>query len=149
MEPATMLREDGPTVKIVSDADIITARQQGRVFVLRLGFSLLEATLVVTAISELARNIVTHAKHGEIVLRPVERDGRSGVLVIARDEGPGIADLEAATAGSSAARLGLRGMKRLMDELEIESSLGRGTTVAARKWKAPSSPYDDGHVVDQ
>ena len=142
MERATMITDQatadrGTTVKIVSDADIITARQQGRLFVLRLGFSLLEATLVATAISELARNIIMYAQHGEIVLRPLERDGKSGVLVIARDEGPGIADLQQATAGwASATKLGLRGTQRLMDELEIESRPGHGTTVAARKWKA-------------
>jgi serine/threonine-protein kinase RsbT len=131
------IAEDGTTtVKIVSDADIITARQQGRGFVLRLGFSLLEATLVATAISELARNIVTYAQHGEIILRALERDGKPGVLVIARDEGPGIADVQQATAGGpSCMKLGLRGLKRLMDELEMESAIGRGTTIAVRKWK--------------
>jgi serine/threonine-protein kinase RsbT len=124
------------TVNIVSDADIITARQQGRLFVLRLGFSLLEATLVATAISELARNIVLYAQHGEIVLRPLERNGQAGVLVIARDEGPGMADArEIASDGTPATHLGLRGIRRMMDELEIDSSPGRGTTVAVRKWK--------------
>jgi serine/threonine-protein kinase RsbT len=143
MEPAAVAREsaadDGATtVKIVSDADIITARQQGRVFVLHLGFSLLEAMLVATAISELARNIILYAQHGEIVLRSLERDGKSGVLVIARDEGPGMPDpQQAATAdGPRATGLGLRGITRLMDELEVQSSLGHGTTIAARKWKA-------------
>lgn len=130
--------EDGATtVKIMSDADIISARQQGRMFVLHLGFSLLEATLVATAISELARNIIMHAHHGEIVLQPVERDGKWGVLVIARDDGPGIADVEQATAGGPGQdRIGLRGTKRLMDEVEIESAVGRGTTIAAKKWRA-------------
>lgn len=142
MESATVLNElaaadGGTTVKIGSDADIITARQQGRTFVLRLGFSLLEATLVATAISELARNIVMYAGHGEILLRPLQREGKSGVLVIARDEGPGMADPQQAAAdGPSAVKLGLRGVKRLMDELEIESSIGRGTIVAVRKWRA-------------
>lgn len=130
------LADDGTTtVRIRSDADIVAARQQGRLFVLHLGFSLLEATLVATAISELARNIVLYAQHGEIVLRSVERDGKSGVLVIAKDEGPGIAEPPPEAEEPSPRRLGLRGMKRLMDDLEIESGLGRGTTVAVRKWK--------------
>ena len=131
------LADDGTTtVRIRSDADIVAARQQGRLFVLHLGFSLLEATLVATAISELARNIVLYAQHGEIVLRPLERDGKSGVLVIAKDDGPGIAEPPLPEAEEpSPRRLGLRGMKRLMDDLEIESGLGRGTTVAVRKWK--------------
>jgi serine/threonine-protein kinase RsbT len=123
-------------VSIASDDDVITARQQGRAFALRLGFSLLEATLVATAISELARNIVLYAQRGDIVLRAVERDGRQGVLVIARDEGPGIPDVEQAAAGGpSCLKLGLRGLKRLMDDLQIDSTPGRGTTITATKWK--------------
>lgn len=123
-------------VSITSDEDVITARQQGRTFALRLGCSLVEATIVATAISELARNIVLYAQHGEIVLRALERNGRRGVLVVARDEGPGIADLEQATAGGpSCLKLGLRGLKRLMDDLQIESAAGRGTTITATKWK--------------
>ena len=128
------------TFAIVSELDIITARQQGRSFVLQLGFSSPDATLVATAISELARNIVMHATRGEIVLRPLEHEGRSGVLVIARDEGPGIpGSLRAALdvqAGPPPTGLGLRGTKRLVDEFEIVSDEGRGTTVAVKKWKA-------------
>jgi len=117
------------TFAILSELDIITARQQGRSFVLQLGFSSPDATLVATAISELARNIVMHATRGEIVLRPLEHEGRSGVLVIARDEGPGI------PIGMPPTGLGLRGTKRLVDEFEIVSAEGRGTTVAVKKWK--------------
>lgn len=127
------------TMMIVSDRDIIAARQQGRTFVLQLGFSCPDATLVATAISELARNIFLYAKRGEIVLRSLERDGRPGVLVIARDEGPGIPDIQQVAFDSPSAGgmgLGLRGMKRLVDELEIESTVGRGTTVAVKKWKS-------------
>jgi serine/threonine-protein kinase RsbT len=128
------------TVAIMSDADIITARQQGRTFVLQLGFTSPEATLVATAISELARNIVMHATRGEIVIRPVAHDGRSGVLVIARDEGPGIPDVMRAAiespSRSTSLSLGLRGTKHLVDEFEIVSSAGQGTTIAVKKWKA-------------
>jgi serine/threonine-protein kinase RsbT len=132
--------EGGQAVAILSDLDIITARRQGKLFVLQLGFSSHEATVVATAISELARNIVMHATRGEIVLRPVEDHGRSGVLVIARDEGPGIPvakrtalDLPSA---ALAPGLGLRATKRLVDEFEIVSIEGRGTTVALKKWKS-------------
>ena len=132
MDPCT-------TLSIVSDADIVTARQHGRTFLLQLGFSSQEARVVATAISELARNIVLYAARGEIVLRPVERDGRSGVLVIARDQGPGISDIHRAAIDDVSAMdgmgLGLRGTKHLMDEFEIVSAAGQGTTVALKKWK--------------
>jgi serine/threonine-protein kinase RsbT len=132
-------QDNTTTLTIMSDCDIITARQQGRSLVMQLGFSSLEATLVATAISELARNIIQYAERGEIVLRSVERDGRPGILVIARDEGPGIPEgQQAAISGAETSwtRLGLRGMKRLVDECEIVSAAGRGTTVAVTKWKA-------------
>jgi serine/threonine-protein kinase RsbT len=124
---------------IVSDSDIIAARRQGRTYVLQLGFSSPDATLVATAISELARNIVMYAKAGEIVLKPLEHNGRSGILIIARDDGPGISEgQQAAIDGSSACEgvmLGLRGMKRFVDELEIVSGAGQGTRIAVKKWK--------------
>jgi serine/threonine-protein kinase RsbT len=125
---------------IVSDGDIIAARRQGRTYVLQLGFSSPEATLVATAISELARNIVMYAKEGEIVLKPLEDNGRPGVLIIARDDGPGIPEVQQAAIDTSPAcgsvMLGLRGIKRLVDELEIVSRAGQGTRVAVTKWKA-------------
>jgi len=127
------------TMMISSDRDIISARQRGRIYVLQLGFSSPEATLVATAISELARNIVLYAQKGQIELQPVEENGRPGVLVIARDEGPGISDvLRAAIDAPSdgAGVMGLRAMKRLVDEFEIESRAGQGTRVAVKKWKA-------------
>ena len=124
---------------IVSDGDIITARRQGRTYVLQLGFSSPEATLVATAISELARNIVMYAKAGEIVLKPLEHNGRAGILIIARDDGPGISEVQQAAIDASVAcegvMLGLRGMKRFVDELEIVSGAGQGTRVAVKKWK--------------
>ena len=103
-----------------------------------LSFSRTDQTLIAAAVSEIARNIVVYAGSGEIVLRPERGDGRWGLRVVARDEGPGIADPEQAltdgysTAGSLG--LGLPGARRLMDSLEIESELGRGTTVTMLKW---------------
>jgi serine/threonine-protein kinase RsbT len=134
-----MAEVNGARVMISSDADIVTARQQGRTFVLQLGFSSPEATLVATAISELARNIVMYANHGEIVLRPVHHDGKPGVLVIARDEGPGIPETQQAAIDGRAAAgsmcLGLRGLRRLVDECVIVSQAGQGTTVSVTKWR--------------
>jgi serine/threonine-protein kinase RsbT len=130
----------GGSVALSTEADIVTARQKGRAMALSMGFSPGDATLIATAISELARNIVAYAERGEIDLLPVERNGKSGLAVVARDEGAGIPDVRKALQDgySSAGRLGLGlpGVKRLMDELEIVSEVGVGTTVTARKWRA-------------
>jgi serine/threonine-protein kinase RsbT len=124
---------------IACDRDIVAARQRGRSFMLQLGFSSPEATLVATAISELARNIVLYAEQGEIVLKPIDRDGRPGVLVIARDRGPGIPDVHLILVGDGSMLTpvchGLPGLSRLVDECEIVSHAGEGTTVALKKWK--------------
>ena len=99
-----------------------------------------EATLIATAISELARNIVTYAKQGEIRLKVIEGSpDRRGIQVIAHDDGPGIADLDQAlrdgfsTSGSLG--VGLPGVRRLVDEFHIDSQRDRGTTVTITKWK--------------
>lgn len=126
-------------VRINGDTDIVSARQKGRLLAQTLGFSSSELTLIATAISELARNIVLYAKQGEIVLRVLERGDQRGVMVRASDQGPGIPDIRRALQGgfstSRSLGLGLPGVRRLMDEFEIESRVGYGTTVTARKWK--------------
>lgn len=126
-------------VQIQGDTDIVGARQKGRMLAATLGFSSSELTLIATAISELARNIVQYAKQGEIILRLIERGGQRGIMVRAKDQGPGIPDIRRALQGgfstSRSLGLGLAGVRRLMDEFEIESRIGFGTTVTARKWK--------------
>lgn len=126
-------------VPLLTEADIVTARQKGRALALGIGFSPGDATLIATAISELARNIVTYAKRGEIRLVPIEMNGKRGLTVVAQDEGVGIADIRQALQDgySTAGRLGLGlpGVKRLMDEMEIISEVGVGTTVTAKKWR--------------
>jgi serine/threonine-protein kinase RsbT len=126
-------------VQIHGDTDIVAARQKGRMLAATLEFSSSELTLIATAISELARNIVQYAKQGEIILRLVERGGQRGIMVRAKDQGPGIPDIRRALQGgfstSRSLGLGLAGVRRLMDEFEIESRIGFGTTVTARKWK--------------
>lgn len=126
-------------VPINVDADLVIARAEGRALAQRLGFSRPDPTLIATAISELARNLVMHVGHGEIIMRPLYEDRRCGVLVVVRDEGQGIADVEAALRDGYASRgglgLGLPGARRLMDEFEIESHRGRGTTVRMKKWR--------------
>lgn len=127
------------TVPILSDLDIVTARQEGRALALLMGFSATDATLVAASISELARNILLYATRGDIVLGVIEADVRRGLGVEARDEGPGIPDVRRALLGgystSGGLGLGLPGVRRLMDEFEITSEPGKGTTVRARKWR--------------
>src|SRR5262245_6908697 len=131
--------KDEIRVPINSDQDIVTARQRGRVLAQQLGFSNSNLTLIATAISELARNILLYAKRGELTLSVIENNGAPGLTVVARDDGPGIRDvaraLEMGYSTSGSLGLGLPGVKRLMDEIEIVSGAGRGTTVTARKWK--------------
>jgi serine/threonine-protein kinase RsbT len=124
---------------IATNGDIVLARQSGRELADRLGCSSTDATLVATAISEIARNIVIHAGGGELEITVIDDgDGRRGIEVTARDEGPGIADIDRAMEdGYTTDRglgLGLPGARRLMDEFEITSEVGRGTTVVMRKW---------------
>ena len=126
-------------VPINSDQDIVLARQKGRALAADSGFSAVDATLIATAISELARNIVTYAKHGEITLNALAEPGRRGIRIVASDQGPGIADIRQAlrdgfsTSGSFG--LGLPGVRRLMDEFEISSAPGEGTRVMVKKWR--------------
>ena len=126
-------------LSIETDADLVIARAEGRALAQRLGFRPPDPTLIATAISELARNLVVHVGHGEIIMRPLLDDRRYGMLVIVRDEGEGIPDVDAALGLGHASRgglgLGLPGARRLMDEFEVESELGRGTTVTMRKWR--------------
>jgi serine/threonine-protein kinase RsbT len=144
MESASTLQHgagDGPPtcLSIRCDADVVSARQRARTYALALGFSSPEATLVATTISELARNIVQYAQHGEIALQSIERAGRSGLLVVASDRGPGIPEQEKLafdSPGSGAANgFGLRAIKRLMDDVQLLSMAGEGTTVRVTRWK--------------
>ena len=125
-------------VPIVHETDIVTARQKGRELAASSGLSATEQTLLATAISEVARNIVVYAHRGEVVLAPIVQGGRRGVLVVARDEGPGIPDPDLAMRdGYSTSRslgMGLPGARRLMDEFELSSVVGKGTSVTMKKW---------------
>lgn len=126
-------------VPIRTDVDVVIARQKIRALVSELRFSGSELTLIATAISEVARNIVSYAGSGEVVMRLVRRGQRRGITVVARDKGPGIADIEQAMKdGFSTSRglgLGLPGSKRLMDEFELVSEVGKGTEITMTKWE--------------
>lgn len=127
-------------VEVRADSDIVTARMHGRDMALQLGFPSGSATLIATAISELARNILLYAGSGELTLTPMRGTNRCGIIVVARDAGPGIADLERALkdgySTSGRLGLGLPGVRRLVDEFTIDSKLGQGTTVVVKKWTA-------------
>ena len=131
--------DDETRVRINSDQDIVVARQKGRSLAMALGFSSGDATLLATAISELARNIVSYAKTGDIVLKIIHGSANSGIQIVARDNGPGIPDVQQAlrdgfsTSGSLG--LGLPGVMRLVDEFHIASVESQGTTVSIKKWK--------------
>ncbi len=130
--------ENETRVPIRTDFDIITAREKGRALALQIGLSPTESTLVATAISELARNIVRYARSGEITMGVVKEGDRKGLMLEARDQGPGVPDVEKALqAGYSTSGglgLGLPGVRRLMDDFHISSRAGRGTVVRVRKW---------------
>lgn len=125
-------------IHIETEADIINARQKGREMAGGLGFSRTDLTMIATAISELARNIVEYARAGDIAFKLVTRNTNKGVAIIAHDDGPGISDVDQAmrdgysTGGGLG--LGLPGVRRLMDDFEIASELGKGTTVTVTKW---------------
>jgi len=118
---------------------IVAARAEGRAMAERLGFPRPDPTLIATAISEIARNIVVHVGQGEIVLKPIEEKERYGLAVIATDRGAGIRDLEAALRGDYSGRgglgLGLPGARRLMDEFHVTSEADSGTVVTMKKWR--------------
>jgi serine/threonine-protein kinase RsbT len=125
-------------VEINTDADIVTARQEARELAKHLEFSSSELAVIAAAISELARNIVSYAHKGTISFGIITEHRKKGFLVIARDSGPGIANVKLAMqqgySTSNSLGLGLPGVKRLMDTFEISSQLGTGTSVIIKKW---------------
>lgn len=129
---------DETCLRVERDADVVAARQKGRELAVSAGISGSDLTVVATAISEIARNIIVYAKRGQIVLKIAQNGHRRGVVVIATDQGPGIADIDMAmrdgfSTGKSLG-LGLPGARRLMDEFEIVSEEGHGVTVTMTKW---------------
>jgi serine/threonine-protein kinase RsbT len=126
-------------VAIQREADIVLARQAGRQLAAQIGFSSTDQTLIATAISEVARNIVVYANHGEIVISIADDAGRVGVQVVAIDTGPGIDNKDLAMRDGYSTKnslgLGLPGARRLMDDFSLDSEIGRGTTITMTKWR--------------
>ncbi|WP_195201980.1 anti-sigma regulatory factor [Bacillus paralicheniformis] len=129
---------DQSCVKILTEWDIVAARQLGRNVAKELGFGTVDQARITTAISELARNIYLYAGKGRICIEQVQEEGKKGLKVIAEDEGPGIADIKKvmedgfSTSGGLGA--GLPGVKRLMDQFELHSDVENGTDIQAIKW---------------
>ena len=126
-------------IAIESDNDVVTARQRARELAAMVDLTSMDQTLLATAISEVARNITTYAKRGEVLLSIVrDNGGREGIRVVARDQGPGIENVDLAmqdgyTSGGGLG-LGLPGARRLVDEFDIETGPSEGTTVTLVKW---------------
>ena len=129
---------DEQRIAILNEVDIVTARQRGRALAAELGFAGSDQALIATAISELARNILQYAGRGEVDIAAERKNGRAGIAVVATDMGPGIPDVKRAMEdGYSTGKglgLGLPGTKRIMDEFDLASEVGRGTRVAVKKW---------------
>ena len=129
----------GKAAVIRSDLDIVIARTLARDTAKSLGFGAIDQARIATAVSELARNIFLYAGTGTVTVHEVERNSRKGVEIICEDQGPGIANIELVMQdGYSTSRgmgMGLPGAKRLMDEFEIRSQEGIGTTIICRKWR--------------
>ncbi len=131
---------DGGSFVIAKDVNVVEARAAARELATRVGFTGTDQVLIATAVSEIARNIVEYAGRGEVILSVIQDHCRWGVQVVARDQGPGIANVPLAMqdgySGSGSLGLGLPGSRRLMDEFFVESALGLGTTVTMRKWRS-------------
>lgn len=125
-------------VGIRSSVDVVMARERGRALASSVGFANSNLTIIATAISEVARNIVEYAREGELRMMRVDNGSRHGVRIVAEDSGPGIADTAVVMRdGYSTGQglgIGLPGSKRLMDDFEIASVVGKGTTVTMTKW---------------
>lgn len=141
-EGVSIVAEPYPeTINIETESDIVTARQAGRSMAKQLGFTTIMQSRIATSISELARNIYLYAGSGTITVAPIKRDERLGLQITAIDRGPGIADirkaLEDGYSTSGALGAGLPGVKRMMDEFDMQSAPGKGTRVVITKWSHP------------
>lgn len=125
-------------VQIKNEWDVVAVRQLGRKVAKELGFGTVDQARITTAISELARNIFLYAGHGEICIHKLHENGQLGLKIVSIDEGPGIEDIrkvmEDGFTTSGGLGAGLPGIKRLMDEFDIQSKVNTGTTIVIVKW---------------
>jgi serine/threonine-protein kinase RsbT len=125
-------------VDVTTEADIIRARVKAKVLAESLGFDYMDQTRISTAVSELARNAFQYAGGGRITIKAATNQARRGIEIIAEDHGPGIENLELAVKGGystgTGLGMGLSGTKRLMDEFDIQTTIGKGTVITIKKW---------------
>lgn len=125
-------------LEIKNEADIIKARVRAKAIAEALGFNYMDQTRIATAISELTRNAYQYAGEGKMTIKPLNRQGRKGIEIVVEDHGPGIENLERALKGGYSTKgglgMGLSGSKRLMDEFDIRTKGGEGTSITTRKW---------------
>lgn len=134
-----MIAETSETMPIQTSEDVVKVRQKVRAQALAIGFSLVDQTKVITAASEIARNTVIHGGGGTLDINRVRHGGRIGLQLIFTDHGPGIPDIARAmtdgyTTGGGLG-LGLSGAKRLSNEFDVTSTVGKGTIVTLVRWK--------------
>ncbi len=126
------------SVNIYTEWDVVAARQLGRDVAKEIGFGTVDQARITTAISELARNIYLYAGAGIVSVTRIEKHERIGIHIVAQDDGPGIADirqvLEDGYTTSGGLGAGMPGVRRLVDEFEVETAVGEGTTITAIKW---------------
>ncbi len=126
-------------VALRTESDIVAVRKSVREAATRLGFGITDVTRIITAASELARNVFLYAGSGVVRYRVLNHSDKVGLELVVEDHGPGIADIEQAMQpGYTTGRglgYGLPGAKRLMDEMEIESEAGKGTKITVKKWR--------------
>jgi len=138
MENMSLTQISVEIVDIVSEADIIRARLKAKVIAESIGFNYMDQARIATAVSELARNAFQYAGRGKIIIKSTTNQARKGIEIVAEDHGPGIENLELALKGghstSTGLGMGLSGSKRLMDEFEIQTNIGKGTVITIRKW---------------
>ncbi|GAA0436871.1 anti-sigma regulatory factor [Actinoplanes capillaceus] len=132
------MNDDVQRLPVVTDQDVVRVRQLVRTVAVAVKLSLVDQTKLVTAASELARNTLVYGGGGEVDVSRVHNDRRAGIRIVFADQGPGIADLDLAltdgyTTGGGLG-LGLSGARRLVDEFEIETEPGKGTTITVVKW---------------
>ncbi|UWG49164.1 Serine phosphatase RsbU, regulator of sigma subunit (plasmid) [Halanaeroarchaeum sp. HSR-CO] len=132
------MNEHSGRIEIGSEDDILRARHAARKVAEDIGLGMTDTTRIVTAVSELARNIYLYAGEGTMEWEPIPERNRNGLTFVFRDDGPGIADPNGALKGehstSNGMGRGLSGTQTLMDDMEIETEVGEGTIITIRKW---------------
>ncbi|MEU7067225.1 anti-sigma regulatory factor [Streptomyces sp. NPDC046161] len=130
------------TIELRTEEDLMTVRHAVRAAAVEVGFSIVDQTRVITAASEIARNAYIHGGHGTLLIEfPYGDDGIAGLRLTISDDGPGIADIEAALTDGYSSGIGLGhglgGARRLMNDFELRTAPGEGTTVTITRWTRP------------